>query len=75
MHDYIRLDIRRTLLNTPSMIMFQMNDTNRGTHLVASGLDDMGYLGKIKGWKEPKDSNIDDSIGFWEPDTLCNEAM
>ena len=45
---------------------FQKNNTNQGTARVASGLDDFGYLGEIKEWKEPSKTEFGENIGFWE---------
>ena len=55
-------------------LLFQKNDTNQGTIRVASGLDDFGHLAEVKEWKEPKDANFDDEIGFWDQGSKCNKA-
>ena len=52
----------------------QLNDINKGTVRIASGLDDVGYLAKIKGWREPTESKMDDNIGFWTEGSQCDKA-
>ena len=41
---------------------------------IASGLDDFGHLSEVKGWKEPKDSTFDDSVGIWDQGSQCDKA-
>ena len=54
--------------------LYQKNYTDQGRVRVATGLDGTGHLAEVKEWKEPKETDFDDSLGIWDEGSQCDKA-